>query len=401
MQLHPLPRARPRCERCRRPVSACWCVELTPVETATRVVFLQHPREARVAIGTARMAHLGLAGSELHTGTDFTRHPRVAEILAGPGTVLLFPGVGARTPAEFAGPPRTLVVLDGTWPQARKLMALNPALRALPRLGFVPRRPGNYRIRREPAAHCLATVEAIVEVLGHFEPDPARFRPLLRAFDGMVERQLAATKARRDAPRRRFRRAGPWWLSTAMPDLDALWSQLVVVTGEANAYRRGSGPPGAPEVVQWAAIRLATGEVFQAYLAPRRPLAPNAARHLEVSESCLLEGIRVDRMLQDWDSFVGPADRLVSWGGFACALLAAEGWRPAIPPLDLRVVAAQRLKKRPGALESVVRALGAESEDGPILSVPGRAGRNLRAVSALVRALRREQQEGRGSDPGE
>lgn len=88
----PVPIARPACERCRRPLSACWCTELQPVDTATRVVILQHPREAKVAIGTARIALLGLARSELHRGTDFARHARVAEIVAQPGTALLFPG---------------------------------------------------------------------------------------------------------------------------------------------------------------------------------------------------------------------------------------------------------------------------------------------------------------------
>ena len=45
-------------------------MELAPIASATRVVFLQHPRESRVAIGTCRMAHLALAGSELHRGVS-------------------------------------------------------------------------------------------------------------------------------------------------------------------------------------------------------------------------------------------------------------------------------------------------------------------------------------------
>lgn len=163
------PTARPSCVRCRRPTSACWCAELTPVETATRVVFLQHPRESRVAIGTARIAHLGLSRSELHEGIEFAGHPRIEELLARPGTALLFPGPGAVAPDALERPPETLIIIDGTWPQARKMVALNPALRALPRIGFMPRKPGNYRIRREPDLHCVATVEAVVEVLSAWE----------------------------------------------------------------------------------------------------------------------------------------------------------------------------------------------------------------------------------------
>ena len=148
------------------------------------------------------------------------------------------------------------------------------------RIGFVPRKPGNYRIRREPARHCVATVEAVVEVLAAFERDEARFAPLLRAFESMVDRQIAARAARTEPARRRLKPAGPWWESPAMPDLDALWPNLVAVAGEANAHRRGSGVEGPPELLQLAAVRPATGEVFQAFLAPRRPLAATAAHHL-------------------------------------------------------------------------------------------------------------------------
>jgi DTW domain-containing protein YfiP len=350
------------------------------------VVFLQHPREARVAIGTARIAHLGLAGSELHAGIDFTGHPQVAGIVASPGTALLFPGEGAVAPEDLSHPPSTLVVLDGTWPQARKMMALNPALRALPRIGFVPRRPGNYRIRREPAAHCVATVEAIVEVLAAFERDASRFAPLLQAFDAMVDRQLAALAARVEPPRRRLRACGPWWLSGAVPDLEALWPNLVAIAGEANAHRRDKSPPGRPEVVQLAAERLSTGEVFHAFLAPRRPLAENAARHLEVPVECLTGGRAVGEVLADWERFLGPGDRLVGWGPFAWNLLAAEGWRPGADPVDLRVVAAHRFKRRPGAVGAAARALGGDVEERPMVA-PGRAGRTLRAVGVFTAAL--------------
>ena len=43
------------------------------------LLLLQHPREAKVAVGTARMAHLSLPNSELHTGVSFEAHPRVRE----------------------------------------------------------------------------------------------------------------------------------------------------------------------------------------------------------------------------------------------------------------------------------------------------------------------------------
>jgi len=383
---------RPTCLRCRRPVSACWCTELIPVESKTRVVFLQHTRESRVAIGTARIAHVGLAGSELHEGIDFSGNGRVQELVGRPGTALLFPGPGAMSPDALRCPPETLLVIDGTWPQARKLLAVNPVLGTLPRIGFMPRRPGNYRIRREPARHCVATVEAVVEVLAAFERDEARFAPLLRAFESMVDRQIAAVSTRVGPPRRRLKRAGPWWRSGGIPDLDGLWPNLVAIAAEANAHHRSSGVQGAPELVQLAAIRLATGDRFHAFMAPRRRLAPYAAEHLDVSPEQLLGGVGMDAALREWEGFVRPDDRLVGWGRFSWELLAQEGWHPERDPIDIRSVAAHRFKRRPGSAEAAAKALG-WTLDGAMW-VPGRAGRTLRAIEVITGKLREEMRSG-------
>lgn len=385
-----VPVARPTCSRCLRPASACWCAELTPIPTRTRVVFLQHPRESRVAIGTARIAHLGLANSELHEGIDFSVHPRVRELIGQPGTALLFPGTGASCPDSLDQPPSHLLVIDGTWPQARKILATNPALRSLPRIGFVPRRPGNYRIRREPAQHCMATVEAVVEVLTAFEqaPDSSRFAPLLQAFDSMVDRQIAAKAARTEPVRRRLRTLDPWWQSAAMPDLAGWWPGLVAVAAEANSHRRDSEVSGRPEMIHLAAVRLATGAVFHQFIAPRRPLASGAPHHLGVPAEELLGGSAAEEAMTAWRRFTTPGDRLVSWGPFPIELLAQEGWSPELPPVDLRIVMAHRLKKRPGAPDTAAAALKATVPR--FSSLAGRAGRTVEAVTGIVSTLRSE-----------
>jgi DTW domain-containing protein YfiP len=191
-----------RCLRCRRAESVCYCAYLVPIASRTRVVFLQHPKECRVAIGTARLAHLALPNSELHIGLAFG-DPVSARLTDD--AALLFPGDGALDPAALVELPGTLVVLDGTWSQARKLLVANPSLAALPRIGLVPTRPSRYTIRREPAAHCLSTVEAVVETLGRLERDDARFLPMLRAFEHLVATQIAC--ADRASPHWHRRRA--------------------------------------------------------------------------------------------------------------------------------------------------------------------------------------------------
>src|SRR6266568_3568897 len=172
-----------RCRRCWRPRGHCYCALIPRLETRTRVIFLQHPRESRVAIGTARMAHLALPNSELHEGFSFAG---LEALVRDPTAAVLFPG-----PDSPPTPPtRTLIVVDGTWPQARKIIRRNPLLARLRRFTLTPARPGAYRIRREPTPDCLATIEAVVEVLAILEGDRERCAGLLEAFTFMVERQL-------------------------------------------------------------------------------------------------------------------------------------------------------------------------------------------------------------------
>jgi DTW domain-containing protein len=182
---------RPSCARCRRPLVVCFCSYLHTLITRTRVLLLQHPRERRMGVGTARLAHLALPNSSLLVGVDFSDDPQVASVLADAAPAyVLFPGAGA---ADVADLPRdralTLVVLDGTWAHARKLLTRNPALAALPRAAFTPARKSGYRIRRQPADHCVSTIEALAEVLAVIEPDGGSFDRLLDPFHAMVARQ--------------------------------------------------------------------------------------------------------------------------------------------------------------------------------------------------------------------
>src|SRR5262249_27529561 len=132
------------CYRCRRPKSVCWCSALKPMHSATRVVFVQHPRESRVPISTCRMAHLSLPNSEMHVAMGGE------QLELADDAAVLFPSDDAVDVAHLDKPPSTLVVVDGTWSNARKVVNRSPRLRALPRISLNPDRPGNYRIRKEP-----------------------------------------------------------------------------------------------------------------------------------------------------------------------------------------------------------------------------------------------------------
>jgi hypothetical protein len=129
----------------------------------------------------------------------------VRQLASAPGAALLFPGEGATPAAERAAePPPVLLVVDGTWHQAERMLQHNPFLAALPRIAVSSDLPSGYgELRREPGPGTLPTIEAVALALGALERDPARFEPMREAFRQAVDRQLAVARGPRRSPRHR------------------------------------------------------------------------------------------------------------------------------------------------------------------------------------------------------
>ncbi|MGL5998692.1 MAG: tRNA-uridine aminocarboxypropyltransferase [Pseudomonas proteolytica] len=184
--------SRPQCPRCLRPTTHCLCALIPSLDSRTRVLLLQHPSEVNHALNTARLAALGLVNAQLVVGEIFENLP---VLLNAPGyqTRLLFPAEDAQ-PLQAYRPsdePLLLVVPDGTWRKARKLLHLNPLLAALPRVTLTAGAVSRYRLRKAPGPGALSTVEAIVQALQVLEA-PQSFEPLLRPFEALIEGQIAA-----------------------------------------------------------------------------------------------------------------------------------------------------------------------------------------------------------------
>ena len=155
-----------RCPRCLFRPEVCLCPEIPRLRTRTEVLLLRHASERTRSTNTARWAALALGCEVLDHGApgaalDLSR-------LEEPGTWVLFPG-GA--PAPGTPPPRRLVVLDGSWSQARRMIQRIPALRALPRLALDERpaaplaADGLPRLRRPPHEAGMSTIEAMARAL--------------------------------------------------------------------------------------------------------------------------------------------------------------------------------------------------------------------------------------------
>ena len=382
---------RPSCRGCGRALAgACFCDRITVLATRTRILLLQHPRERHVAIGTARMAQLALPNSRLRVGLDFAEDPEVLAVLAdSPATYVLFPGPDALPLEQLPRDrPITLIVLDGTWWQARKLLKLNPAIARLPRVAFRPHKPSAYLIRREPADFCVSTIEALAEVLKVLEPEAGRFDRLLDPFHAMVERQRWFQTEVRSSRHRQFaRRAGVSPRRSLAARLAADWSRLVCVHGEANAWPRDHPARQEPETVHWVAHRPATAETFEAVTAPRQVLGPATSEHVELPPERLRAGGTVQEWRDAWTDFTRPDDILVMWGTYYLDLAAADGLSLVFPSVDLRAEASRLLRRRFGAIENSMASLGATPAP---LALPGRGGRRLAALVGALDSLARD-----------
>ena len=386
----PEPVREPRlvCERCRRPQTACYCAFLPELATRTKVVVLQHPRERDMAIGTARLAHLCLPNSELHVGAQWERSNTLQRVLADPSrtAVLLYPAEGAVDVAELPrATPLTLVVVDGTWANAKKMVTRNPVLAALPRVAFQPARPSEYRIRREPKPHCVSTVEALAHVLGVLEDDAERFQALLEPFQRMIDRQIELKELNHTGMRRRANKEKrPPNVPLALRERTA---DVVCVIGEANAWPYCAGDSRArypDELVHFVACRIATGETFEFIAQPRFPLAPNTVKHIRLSPEQLGAGGCTDNLCAKWREFARETDVLCSWGCYGTSLLGERGgFLPALR-FDLRSLAKDVLKRKLGTMEQLLAAL--ECEPGGHLGA-GRAGVRLGQLVQIARCF--------------
>lgn len=369
---------RPVCYRCHKPAALCICASVPRVDNLTPVFILQHPRERFHPIGTARIARLGLRRVDVAVFSEHARSQPPFDL--PPGTGVLYPGPGAQRLDEIdeSERPSALVVLDGTWHHARTLYRDHPWLHSLPRYSLAPRAPSRYRIRREPRAGCVSTIEAVAGALSLLEPDTGGLDALLDSFDGMIDAQIAQAQARR-RERRVERRRRAW---RAIPralaeDFERLW----VVYGESTQVsRRGDKHR---ELVQWTALSPHSGQSFERIVRPT--LRMPDARHLEhmgLEKEAVDGGITLDELREQWAAACAGAT-VAAWNQSTLDLLRQLGHEG--PALLLKAVYCNVERRGAGTLEAVIAGEGLRTEPAP---VRGRAAARLGNAVSIARHLR-------------
>jgi DTW domain-containing protein YfiP len=226
----------PDCPRCHKPTPLCICDSIAPIDNRISLLILQHPQEQDRALGTARLTAMHFANAVVKIGLSW---PSLSKALGRPVAdpsrwAVLYLGsakvadldaksdiVAINRKGEVEDNQRAIlrdiegiILLDGTWSQAKALWWRNPWMLKCQRVILGPSRPSRYgKLRREPRRDGLSTLEAAAMLLSSLEKRPdiaetlhASFERMLTKYREFQSAQPAAapkTRPRRDYRRRR------------------------------------------------------------------------------------------------------------------------------------------------------------------------------------------------------
>jgi DTW domain-containing protein YfiP len=190
---------RKNCYSCRRPSAHCLCNLAEPFSCHCDILILQHPQEVKKYHGTAKIVEQIVTNSRTLTQLRFTDQT-IHDAVGTQKPYLLYPGQSALPCTEATlDADSILILLDGTWSQARNFLTHSPFLQGIPRLSFSQSYTSQFHIRQQPHSYCLSTIESIAYFIkeNSLHADPSvrskgvdQAQSLLQAFSTMVEQQL-------------------------------------------------------------------------------------------------------------------------------------------------------------------------------------------------------------------
>lgn len=142
------------------------------------------------------MLYLGLEPSKclVFKGKRFPgQHQQLEAILSAPNTILLYPSPSATDIRDLFGStnkPYNIVLLDGTWPQAKAIYTASPILHKIKQIKLLTTKVSDYIIRTQPTDGCLSTVETAAITLSLLENDNTYRKKLMEPLKAMCEFQL-------------------------------------------------------------------------------------------------------------------------------------------------------------------------------------------------------------------
>ncbi|MCC6779053.1 MAG: DTW domain-containing protein [Hyphomicrobiales bacterium] len=216
------------CPDCHKPPALCVCKGIARFDNKVFLLILQHPQEQDRELGTAWLAAHHFEHALVKIGLSW---PSLTKLVGRPTDpqrwAVLYLG---SVKAQAVLPDREIVVvnksgqavehqdaavrglegiilLDGTWSQAKALWWRNGWMLKCKRVVLAPKQPSRYgRLRREPRSDSLSTIEAAGMLLARLEGRPE----IEAALDASFERLLSRYRTLRQSTGRSARPPRKW-----------------------------------------------------------------------------------------------------------------------------------------------------------------------------------------------
>lgn len=195
------------CYQCYRPQSSCMCKHIHCISTQTQFIILMHPKEYRkTKNGTGHFTHLSLKNSKIFIGIDFSNHREINDIIKNPNNncFVLYPHKDAielnTQNIQHAHKKNVIFIIDSTWACSKKMIRESQNLKQLPKISFQHQKASYFKIKTQPNAYCLSTMEStlcILELLNQHKIEKiheSHFESFLLPFHKMVEYQVQCAK---------------------------------------------------------------------------------------------------------------------------------------------------------------------------------------------------------------
>ena len=182
------------CPACRLQGWLCVCAHAPRVASRTPVILIVHVHDLGRTSNTVRLLGLAIRNATVVCHGVFPDPADPASVLpSGVTPVVLFPGHGAEplTPelvASLPSPP-ALVVPDGNWRQASRMVKRLPLLAGAVKVALPTRAFAGAAVRRNSAGNRMSTYEAVAQALAVLEGE-AVAAPLLDFYRRATDRML-------------------------------------------------------------------------------------------------------------------------------------------------------------------------------------------------------------------
>ena len=161
-----------RCQRCLLPLKQCLCATLNPVAATSRFCLVMFDTEPMKPSNTGRLIADILPDTEAFQWSRTEPPQALLDLVADAQyqPMVVFPASYADAERQvldspLPGKPPLFIMLDGTWPEARKMFRKSPWLDALPMISVDLSRISAYHLREAHAEGQYCTAEVAIALL--------------------------------------------------------------------------------------------------------------------------------------------------------------------------------------------------------------------------------------------